>query len=167
MGLKKTPVINTQGKVFIYPYQDVKKFPVYKDGDGKKIILPEEWKDVGFRVPRPTLSGVDDIDKYSNITKRGIDDQGNPFIYTQVDLERRLEYFCDKLIDDWDGVEDENGKPAEYDPEWLKFQFNNFPFLYQKFWNHYMGFSIEEVAELKKPATGSSKTQEPSSKNST
>ncbi len=132
MGLKKYSLPEKPKNCVIYPYKDTGDFPKELDSG---------WKDVGFQVVYPTMKLLNHLDRQSVKVRQG--KEGNEsFTYREVDLPSLAKYICHTIIQGWDGVYQDDGVTEEtYDPEWLYWHFDRFPFLFNRFMTAYRDLS--------------------------
>lgn len=106
----------------IYPYKDMKeKFP-----DG----LSEEWKQLGFKVIKPTMKLINHLGRHG-LEQKSWKEGEKVMTATEVNLPELAKYYTHTIIQGWVGMtEDDNETEAQYKPDWLYWHFDHFPFLF-------------------------------------
>jgi hypothetical protein len=139
MGLTKYTLENQPKTIVVYPYQDADGFP-----DG----LSPAWKDVGYKVLIPTMRLIHHLGRHG-VTMRQGKEGDSTFTYPEVDLVALAKYYCNTVIQGWEGVEDE-GNTARYDPDWLFSNFDRYPFLFNRLITAYRNLIDNTKKEFEK-----------------
>jgi len=109
--------------VEVFPFEDYdRKFPLYKNSQGKDVRESEAWKDFGIKILFPTQTVITHIKSLRNETVL----KGGRIVSSNNDPKELAEYFVYHLIKDVLGIT-ENGKPINWaDKKWKKWLFKQF-----------------------------------------
>ena len=132
-------VRSTPKEVWIRPYAE------FAEGAerGGEYDLPEEWGEVSFKVPYPTLAVQQEIDthkfRYVEVRVSQKDKKGKSRTVTEreVDIFGLARHFAERLILDWEGVVEDDGGRKPYDPEFMYSCFKKMPDLLYAFMTEY------------------------------
>jgi hypothetical protein len=141
MALKKYSLPEKPRNCVISPYKEIEEFP---------DELDKAWRDVAFQVVYPTMKLLNHLDRQSIKMRQG--KEGNEsFTYREIDLPALAKYICHTIIQGWEGVYQDDGVSEEkYDPEWLYWHFDRFPWLFNRFMEAYRNLSDVAKKEREK-----------------
>lgn len=157
---------NVSNYVTIYPYREIEDedWPAYLDEKGEWVDYGEDWREVGFRCPYPTVARLTQIrDLTQDLT---VEDKS--FKILGGDPKRTAKFLVYNLIQDVTGVTDQ-GERVLYEKktkEWLYSEFCKSSFLLSNFRSSYELIAGKVSREEKKEEENFSEPSETTSSES-
>lgn len=126
--------------IIMYPYRDIPKdeWPVYFNSEGKWVPYDQDWRRVGYKVPYPTITRLQKIDRLSrhmNLAKKKVN-------IASGDIDGIANYYINNLIQglyyyNEDKEKDDPESWGKQDKEWLYQQFTLSGFLLDRLNSEY------------------------------
>lgn len=155
--------VSIAGELVIYPYKDIEddSWPVYVNREGKKVPYSYEWREVGFKVPYPTVGRLRKISDLS----QGLQVDKSKFKVVGGDPDRLAKYLVFNLIKGTENLTD-GGKEISWEDKyknWLydefrvsSFLLNNFRATYELVAGEIQKGNDEDEENFTKPSGGTS-----------
>lgn len=141
MGLNRNKISKDVSDIItLYPYRDIERedWPVYYNSEEKWVPYDEDWRRVGFKLPYPTITHLQKIDRLSrnmNVAKRKVR-------INSGDVDGIANYYINNLIQGmfYYNEDKDIGEPEPWgkqDKDWLYQQFTLSGFLLDRLNSEY------------------------------